>query len=60
MLQSSNDEARLRAAGVRVFSESEIGLYKADVLATRINLFWGLGWGIQRTDRGEAMWQWGR
>ena len=20
------------------------------------NLFWGLGWGIQRTDRGEAMW----
>jgi len=26
------------------FSESEVGLYKADVLATRINLFWGLGW----------------
>lgn len=26
------------------FSESEIGLYKAVVLATRINLFWGLGW----------------
>lgn len=26
------------------FSESEIGLYKATVLATRINLFWGLGW----------------
>jgi PRTRC genetic system ThiF family protein len=26
------------------FSESEIGLYKADVLATRINLFWGLAW----------------
>lgn len=26
------------------FSESEIGLYKADVLATRINLFWGLDW----------------
>ncbi len=26
------------------FSESEIGLYKADVLATRINLFWGLRW----------------
>ncbi len=23
------------------------------------NLFWGLGWGIQRTDRGEAMWHWG-
>jgi PRTRC genetic system ThiF family protein len=26
------------------FSESEIGLYKAVVLATRINMFWGLGW----------------
>jgi PRTRC genetic system ThiF family protein len=26
------------------FSESEIGLQKATVLATRINLFWGLGW----------------
>lgn len=26
------------------FSESEIGLYKADVLTTRINLFWGLDW----------------
>lgn len=26
------------------FSESEIGLYKADVLTTRINLFWGLAW----------------
>jgi sulfur-carrier protein adenylyltransferase/sulfurtransferase len=26
------------------FSESEIGLYKATVLATRINLFWGVGW----------------
>jgi PRTRC genetic system ThiF family protein len=26
------------------FSESEVGLYKADVLVTRINLFWGLGW----------------
>src|SRR5260370_10899919 len=26
------------------FSESEIGLYKATVLATRINVFWGLGW----------------
>src|SRR5437879_9966642 len=26
------------------FSESEIGLYKATVLATRTNLFWGLGW----------------
>jgi PRTRC genetic system ThiF family protein len=26
------------------FSTSEIGLYKATVLATRINLFWGLGW----------------
>ena len=26
------------------FSESEIGLYKSTVLATRINLFWGLGW----------------
>jgi len=26
------------------FSESEIGLYKSIVLATRINLFWGLGW----------------
>jgi PRTRC genetic system ThiF family protein len=26
------------------FSESEIGLYKATVLATRINLFWGLDW----------------
>ena len=26
------------------FRESEIGLYKSTVLATRINLFWGLGW----------------
>jgi PRTRC genetic system ThiF family protein len=26
------------------FSESEIGLFKSTVLATRINLFWGLGW----------------
>lgn len=26
------------------FSESEIGLYKADVLASRINMLWGLGW----------------
>ncbi|HEV2398755.1 MAG TPA: PRTRC system ThiF family protein [Candidatus Sulfotelmatobacter sp.] len=26
------------------FSESEIGLYKSAVLATRINLFWGFGW----------------
>jgi len=26
------------------FSESEIGLHKAIVLATRINLFWGLTW----------------
>jgi tRNA A37 threonylcarbamoyladenosine dehydratase len=26
------------------FSESEIGLYKAVVLATRINMFLGLGW----------------
>lgn len=26
------------------FSESEIGMYKAEVLAHRINLFWGLGW----------------
>ncbi len=26
------------------FSVSEIGLYKSTVLATRINLFWGLGW----------------
>ena len=26
------------------FSESEIGLHKAMVLATRSNLFWGLGW----------------
>src|SRR5882672_3064205 len=26
------------------FSESEIGLYKADVLASRINMFWGLDW----------------
>lgn len=26
------------------FSVSEIGLYKATVIATRINLFWGLGW----------------
>jgi hypothetical protein len=23
------------------------------------NLFWGLGWGIQLTDQGEAMWHWG-
>jgi PRTRC genetic system ThiF family protein len=34
-----------RANCVRqAFSVSEIGLYKATVLATRINLFWGLGW----------------
>ena len=34
-----------RTNGVRQpFSESEIGLYKSTVLATRINLFWGLGW----------------
>jgi len=26
------------------FSEIEVGLYKATVLATRINLFWGLDW----------------
>ena len=26
------------------FSESEVGLHKATVLATRINLFWGLDW----------------
>lgn len=26
------------------FSENEIGLYKADVLVNRINLFWGLDW----------------
>lgn len=26
------------------FSISEVGLYKSTVLATRINLFWGLGW----------------
>ena len=26
------------------FSESEVGLYKTTVLATRINLFWGLDW----------------
>jgi PRTRC genetic system ThiF family protein len=26
------------------FSESEIGLYKSAVLATRINVFWGLSW----------------
>jgi len=26
------------------FSESEIGLHKAVVLATRINMFWGLAW----------------
>ncbi|MFY9910733.1 MAG: PRTRC system ThiF family protein [Candidatus Sulfotelmatobacter sp.] len=26
------------------FSESEVGLYKSTVLATRINLFWGLDW----------------
>ena len=31
------------------FSESEIGLFKSTVLATRINLFWGVGWkGIPR------------
>jgi CubicO group peptidase (beta-lactamase class C family) len=23
------------------------------------NLFWGLGWGIQRTDRSDALWHWG-
>ncbi len=26
------------------YSENEIGLYKADVLVNRINLFWGLNW----------------
>ncbi len=26
------------------FSENEVGFYKAEVLATRINLFWGLSW----------------
>lgn len=26
------------------FSESEVGLYKAEVLVSRINLFWGLDW----------------
>jgi PRTRC genetic system ThiF family protein len=28
----------------QTFSESDIGLYEATVLATRINLFWGLSW----------------
>ena len=23
------------------------------------NLFWGLGWGIERTEQGEALWHWG-
>jgi CubicO group peptidase (beta-lactamase class C family) len=23
------------------------------------NLFWGLGWGIQRTDQSDALWHWG-
>ncbi len=23
------------------------------------NLFWGLGWGVERTDRGDALWHWG-
>lgn len=26
------------------FSETEIGLYKADVIVSRINMFWGLDW----------------
>jgi sulfur-carrier protein adenylyltransferase/sulfurtransferase len=26
------------------FAENEVGLYKAEVLATRINFFWGLDW----------------
>ncbi len=41
------------------FSVSEIGLYKATVLASRINLFWGLGWKgspyfVDETWRGET------
>jgi CubicO group peptidase (beta-lactamase class C family) len=23
------------------------------------NLFWGLGWGIERTDQGDSLWHWG-
>jgi len=40
------DGDRISAANCvrQPFSESEIGLYKADVLASRINLFWGLQW----------------
>ena len=36
------------------FSESEIGLYKADVLASRINLFWGLQWNSDTRFLGPA------
>jgi PRTRC genetic system ThiF family protein len=39
------------------FSESEVGLYKADVLATRINLFWGLDWTAENRFLNE---QWDR
>jgi len=40
------DGDRISAANCvrQPFSESEIGLYKADVLASRINVFWGLQW----------------
>jgi PRTRC genetic system ThiF family protein len=40
------DGDRISAANCvrQPFSESEIGLYKTDVLAGRINLFWGLQW----------------
>jgi PRTRC genetic system ThiF family protein len=36
------------------FSETEVGLYKADVLVSRINLFWGLDWNadIRFVDKG--------
>ncbi len=36
------------------FSESEIGLHKSTVLATRINLFWGLGWKAMTTFMDES------
>ncbi len=38
----------------QLFSESEVGLHKATVLATRINLFWGLGWKAMTTFMDES------
>lgn len=40
------DGDRISAANCvrQPFSETEIGLYKAEVLVSRINMFWGLNW----------------